>query len=70
MHRLKSNIEKDAIVIRTAMCAAKIEMSERILAYHECTDYLSFRKDFFDYVSHVKNAIDVIRRFPKTQIPQ
>lgn len=65
MHRLKDNLEKDAKIIREAMCDAKIEMLERIINYPQCPDYLSCRKDFFDYTSHINKAIDVIRKFPE-----
>lgn len=70
MHRLKGKPAKDAAVIREAMCSAKIEMLERILAYPESPDYLSCSKDFIDYEPRIRRAIEIIRHFPDTPVPQ
>ncbi len=64
MHRLTGKPEKDAIVIREAIVAAKIEMLERILAYPESPDYLSCSRGFFDFETPIRYAIEVIRNFP------
>ncbi|MDE6410608.1 MAG: hypothetical protein K2K81_10270 [Muribaculaceae bacterium] len=66
MHRLSGKVTKDASIIRKAMCEAKIEMLERILAYPESPDYLSCTKGFFDYETRIRQAIELIRRFPES----
>ncbi len=70
MHRLKGDIHKDATIIRKAICDAKIEMLERILAYPESPDFLSCSKNLICYEPRIRNAIDVIRRYPEHFIPQ
>lgn len=69
MHRLCGRPEKDAAIIREAMCSAKIEMLERILKYPEGSDYLSCRRGFFDYEPRIRRAIDIISRYPEITPP-
>lgn len=69
MHRLTGREEIDAVIIREGMCAAKIEMLERLLAYPECPDYLSCSKNLFDYEPRVRKAIGIIRRYHLTPVP-
>ncbi len=70
MHRLTGKGSRDAKVIREAMCAAKIEMLERILQYPQSPDYLSCDKGLIDYESVIRRAIDVIRHFPDLTVPE
>ncbi len=70
MHRLKGDVHKDASIIREAMCAAKIEMLERILAHPESPDYLSCSKNLINYEPRILQAIEVIRHYPDHPVPQ
>lgn len=70
MHRLTGKTSRDAAVIREAMCAAKIEILERIIAYPEAPDYLNCSKNYFDYEHRLRRAIDIIRHFPDNPILQ
>lgn len=70
MHRLKGDIHKDATIIREAMCSAKIEMLERIIAYPQSPDYLSCSKGLIDYEPRIRRAINIIRHYPDTPVPQ
>lgn len=70
MHRLTGKIARDAKVIREAMCEAKIEMLERMLMYPESPDYLSCKRGVIEYEPRVQLAIDLIRRFPETKVPE
>ena len=65
MHRLSGKTEKDAQIIRTAMCASKIEMLERLIAYPESPFHLSCVKGLFDYETRIRQAIELIRHFPE-----
>lgn len=70
MHKLTGKIEKDAQIIREAMCNAKIEMLQRIFDYPQSPDYLSCNKGVIDYESRLWRAIEIIRHYPETPIPQ
>lgn len=70
MHRLSGNERRDAGVIREAMCAAKIEMLERVLQYPESPDYLSCSKGLIDYESRIRRVIEIIRGYPEFLVPQ
>ena len=63
MHRIIGKVTRDASTIREAMCAAKIEMLERILANPQSRDYLDCRKGFFDYETRLRLAIEIISKF-------
>ena len=65
MQRLKGDTEKDARIIRTAMCDSKIEMLERMMTYPESPYHLSCMKGLFDYETRIRHAIDLIRHFPE-----
>lgn len=69
MHRLYGKTGKDAAIIRQAMCAAKIEMLERLLKYPQSPDYLSCRKDLFSYEPRICRAIAIISDYPNTPVP-
>lgn len=69
MHRLWGNTARDARIIRTAMCEAKIEMLERLLANPESPNHLNCSKGLFDYTSPILSTIEMIRRYPLTPIP-
>ncbi|MDE6410064.1 MAG: hypothetical protein K2K81_07470 [Muribaculaceae bacterium] len=64
MHKLTGKTERDAGIIRHAMCEAKIEMLERILKYPESPYHLWCVRGLFDYESRIRRAIEVISRFP------
>lgn len=66
MRRLSGKPAKDAELIRHAIIESKIEMLERVLSYPESPDYLSCRKNLFDYESRILRAISLIRQFPLT----
>ncbi len=70
MHRLTGNLHRDATMIREAMCEAKIEMLERLLAYPESPDYLDCNRGLIDYKPRVRLAIELIRSYPDTPIPE
>lgn len=70
MHRLTGKTQKDAQIIREAMCAAKIEMLERVLANPQSAYFLDCTRNFFDYETRIRHAITSIRNFPNTPIPQ
>lgn len=63
MHRLYGNKEQDAKTIREAMCAAKIEMLERVIAYPYSMDYLYCSRNFFEYEPRIRRAIDIISHY-------
>ncbi len=69
MHKLFGHVRKDAKTIRQAMVQAKIEMLERILAYPQSPDYLSCAKGLIDYEPPLRQAIDLIRHYPETPVP-
>ena len=69
MVRLTGNVSKDAMKIREAIIAAKIEMLERVLSNPECRHYLSCSSGFFDYGTRIRQAIRLIKRFPDIQPP-
>lgn len=60
MTKLSGKIVKDAAEIRKAMCGAKIEMLNRILAYPDCDLYLNCSPDFIDYRGRILRAIRII----------
>lgn len=70
MHRLTGNASRDAAVIREAMCAAKIEILERIIAYPENPGYMFCTKNLFEYEPRLRRAINIIGHYPNTPIPQ
>ncbi|MDE5869555.1 MAG: hypothetical protein K2H18_04925 [Muribaculaceae bacterium] len=70
MHPLWGDIHKQAATIRRAMINSKIEMLERMLAYPENPDFLSCRKGLIDYEPRIRRAIELIRKFPETPIPE
>lgn len=70
LHRLYGDTARDAAIVRTAMCRAKIEMLERIRDYPECRDYLDCNRNVFDfYWMRINQALEFVKHFPDTQIP-
>lgn len=69
MHRLYGKPSRDAAIVRKAICDAKIDMLQRILANPECELYLDCSPDLFDYKTRINRAIALIRQFPNTPIP-
>ncbi|MDE7414001.1 MAG: hypothetical protein K2N05_09500 [Muribaculaceae bacterium] len=69
-HRLTGRLEKDAAMIRKAMCEAKIEMLERILKCPRASCHLDCSPGLFDYESRIRLVIDLIRRFPEAGVPE
>lgn len=67
LHKLKGDIKKDAKIIREAMCEAKIEMLKRLLTYPEAPNTLSCTRGFFDYETRIRQAIELIHRFPEIE---
>lgn len=70
MHKLTRQPQKNATIIREAMCAAKIEMLERIIAWPDNPELLDCTKGFFDYETPIRQAIEAIRHYPETEIPK
>ncbi len=70
MVRLYGKLNRDAEIIRRAMCEAKIEMLERVLAHPGSPDYLSCRPGLIDYEPRIRRAIELIRQFPQTPVPE
>lgn len=69
MHKLTGNLARDAAMMRQAMCDAKIEMLERLMANPESQWYLNCDKGFFDYETPIKALIERIRQYPQTLVP-
>lgn len=69
MHRLVGKLAKDATVIREAMCTAKIEMLERLLAYPESPWHLDCEKGLIDYETPIRALMNRIRLYPQTPVP-
>ncbi len=70
MHRLWHEPEKNAATIRQAMCEAKIEMLQRLMDYPESPLHLSCSKGFFDYETPIRQAMEAIRRYSDTPVPE
>ncbi len=70
MYRLWGKESRDAGIIRQAMCDAKIEMLERVLAYPESPDYLSCKRGLINYEPRIHRAIEIIRHYPQTPVPK
>lgn len=70
MHRLWGKEKKDANTVRAAMIRAKIEMLERIIANPQSSEFLDCIKGLFDYESRIRHAIEVIKRYSETRIPE
>lgn len=70
MYRLTGNLEKDAAMVRQKMCAAKIEMLQRILKHPECELFLDCRPTLFDFQSRINLAIEIIKNYNKIIPPK
>lgn len=70
MHRLYGKPERDVAIIRQAMCEAKIEMLERLLAYPYGPFNLRCPEGLFDYQTRITRAIEAVRSFHLTTPPE
>lgn len=64
MVRLKGSNHDKAEKIRRSMLDSKIFMLQEILSYPFCREYLQCCRNFIDYESPVRQAIDAVRNFP------
>ncbi len=69
MHRLWGKPEKDATIIRQAMCEAKTEMLQRQLDMIRRMNISGSRPDLLPYRDRILRALSIIRSYPTTPIP-
>lgn len=67
MFRLRGDTHDRAEKIRQSMLESKIFMLQEILAHPYCSEYLQCCRDFIDYVSPIRQALDAIRNFSARQ---
>lgn len=69
MHKITGNLARDAAMMRQAMCEAKIEMLERLMANPESQWYLNCDKGLIDYETPIKALIAKIQQYHLTPVP-
>lgn len=70
MHPLRGSEHNQAETIRKAMCEAKLIMLQRILDNPTSPDTLSCSRGFFDYQTRILKAMEIIRHYPETPVPE
>lgn len=68
MHRLWGKLEKDAAIIREAMCEAKIEMLQRQIEMIDAINVNHQRIDLLPYKDRILHAIARIRNYSSVSI--